>query len=177
MGCITLESARQGTRGTVWLAHGSSAAGGGEPMYHGTMIPMTDREFLTALEHCELAPEAFTHAAHVRAGYLYLCAGGFDSALGRMRCAVKRYAAHLGKADKYHETITVAYLALIHQRLSEGGDAGDWMSFMERNPELLDRDLLLRHYSRSELGSDLARRIFILPLRAGRTAPTPGGRS
>ena len=89
---------------------------------------MTDEEFLAVLERCELAAEAFTHAAHLRAGYLCLRAGGFDAALGRMRSAIQRYAAHLGKPDKYHETITVAYLALIHQRLSEGGDAGDWAS-------------------------------------------------
>jgi hypothetical protein len=126
---------------------------------------MMDEEFLTALESCELPAEAFTHAAHVRAGYLYLRAGGFDAALGRMRAAVQRYAAHLGKPDKYHETITVAHLALIHERLSERGDAGDWTSFQEQNPDLFERDLLLRHYRRSELESDLARRIFILPRR------------
>jgi hypothetical protein len=138
---------------------------------------MMDEEFLSALERCELPAEAFTHAAHVRAGYLYLCSGGFDAALGRMRCAIQRYAAHLGKPDKYHETITVAYLALIHERLNEGGDAGGWASFKERNPDLLERNLLLRHYRRTELDSDLARRTFILPRREEHTAPTPGGRS
>jgi hypothetical protein len=146
-------------------------------MYRGTMVPMTDEGFLTALERCELPAEDFTHAAHVRAGYLHLRAGGFDAALGRMRSAIQRYAAHLGKPGKYHETITIAYLALIQERLSEGGDAGDWASFQERNPDLFERDLLLRHYSRSELESDLARRTFILPRREGHTAPTPGGRS
>ena len=148
---------------------------------------MTDEEFLTALERCELAAEAFTHAAHVRAGYLHLRAGGFDAALGRMRSAIKRYAAHLGKPDKYHETITVAYLALIHERLRQGGDGGEWASFQAQNLDLLERDRLLRHYRRSELESDLARQIFILPRRGGaapfvsrregHTAPTPGGRS
>jgi len=138
---------------------------------------MTDEEFLAALERCELPAEAFTHAAHVRAGYLYLRAGGFDAALGRMRAAIQRYAAHLGKPDKYHETTTVAYLALIHERLSGRGGAGDWAGFQEQNADLFERDLLLRHYSRSELESDLARQVFILPRREGRTAPTPGGRS
>jgi hypothetical protein len=138
---------------------------------------MTDEEFLTALERCELAAQAFTHAAHLRAGYLYLRAACFDAAVGRMRSAIQRYAAHLGKPDKYHETITVAYLALIHERLSAGGDAGNWASFQEGNPDLFERDLLLRHYSRSELESDLARRVFILPRREGHRAPIPGGRS
>jgi hypothetical protein len=134
-------------------------------MYHGTMITMTDEEFLSALERCELPAEAFTHAAHVRAGYLYLRAGGFDAALARIRAAIRRYAAYLGKADKYHETITVAYLALIQQRLCERGDAGGWAGFCEQNQDLFERDLLLGHYRRSELESDLARRIFVLPRR------------
>jgi hypothetical protein len=33
---------------------------------------MTDREFIRALESCELAESDFGHAAHVRAAYLYL---------------------------------------------------------------------------------------------------------
>jgi hypothetical protein len=126
---------------------------------------MTDEEFLAALEHCELPGEDFTHAAHVRAGYLYVRADGFDRALGRMRAAIQRYAAHLGKPEKYHETITIAYLALIHERLREGGNAGDWTSFQHQNPDLFKQDLLLRHYHRCELESDLARRVFILPRR------------
>jgi hypothetical protein len=124
---------------------------------------MMDEEFLAALERCELPGEAFTHAAHVRAGYLYVRAGGFDAALGRMRAAIQRYAAHLGKPDKYHETITIAYLALIHERLRARGDSGDWASFRMQNPDLFEPDLLLRYYRSSELESDLARRVFILP--------------
>ena len=38
---------------------------------------MTDEEFLRALETCELPESAFNHAAHVRAGYLYLRSEGF----------------------------------------------------------------------------------------------------
>jgi hypothetical protein len=80
-----------------------------------------------------------------------------------MRCAIRTYAASLGKADRYHETITVAYVALIRQTLYERGDGGGWQGFSQANPELLERDLLLRFYPRSQLESELARRIFLLP--------------
>jgi hypothetical protein len=33
---------------------------------------MSDEEFLAALETCRLPAAEFNHAAHVRAGYLYL---------------------------------------------------------------------------------------------------------
>jgi len=124
---------------------------------------VNDTEFLTALERCELPEPEFTHAAHVRAAYLYLRGYEFPIALDRMRSAIRGYTAHLGKSEKYHETITVAFLALIQQRLVERGDSGDWDGFQRANPELLQRDLLLQYYDKQELASDLARRTFVLP--------------
>jgi len=124
---------------------------------------MKDDEFLAAFEQCSLEERSFGHAAHVRAAYLYLRAGDFEAALVRMRVALRRYVAALGKANRYHETITVAYLALIRQRLFERGDGGGWQGFALQNPELLDRDFLLRFYPKAQLQSELARRIFVLP--------------
>jgi len=133
---------------------------------------VTDAEFLRALEACELPDGAFDHAGHVRAAYLYLRACGFAGALERMRASIRRYAAHHGSPGKYHETITVAYLALIGQRLLEVGDAPGWEAFRAHNPDLLERDLLLRFYPEAQLHSDLARRTFLLPQGAP-TTPRP----
>jgi hypothetical protein len=124
---------------------------------------MSDDEFLAALESCSLSECDFGHAAHVRAAYLYSRSGDFGTALAKMRGAIRTYAASLGKADRYHETITVAFLALIRQRLFERGDGGSWQGFAQANRELLDRDLLLRFYPQEQLESDLARQIFLLP--------------
>jgi hypothetical protein len=127
---------------------------------------MKDPDFLAAFESCSLDAAAFGHAAHVRAGYLYLRAEGFERALGRMRHALQRFAASLGQADRYHETITVAYLSLVQERLVERGDGGGWQGFAEANPDLLDRNLLLRFYSPEQLHSPLARKTFVLPHRS-----------
>jgi hypothetical protein len=122
-----------------------------------------DGEFIRALEGCTLAEEEFDHAGHVRAAYLYLQSGDFVESLGRMRRAIRNYAGSLGKPDRYHETITVAYVALIQQVLYERGGGGSWSEFARAAPELFERDLLLKFYSRAELESELARRIFVLP--------------
>ena len=127
---------------------------------------MKDSDFLAAFESCTLDATSFGHAAHVRAGYLLLRSGDFEQALGRMRLGLQRLTAALGKPDRYHETITVAYLSLIQERLVERGDGGDWQGFAEANPDLLDRDLLLRFYSAEQLHSPLARKTFVLPHRA-----------
>jgi hypothetical protein len=132
---------------------------------------MIDEEFLSALESCSLSERDFGHAAHVRAAYLYLRSGDFEAALVKIRRAIRTYAASLGKADRYHETITVAYLSLIRQKLYERGDGGGWEGFAQENPELLERDLLLRFYPQTQLESELARRIFLLPHSSGAASP------
>jgi hypothetical protein len=129
---------------------------------------MTDAEFLHALESCVLPASEFTHSAHVRAAYLYLRQGDFTDALVRMRTTILNYARHLGKPNLYHETITVAYVALIRQHMEERGSADSWPEFARCNPELLRPDLLKHFYTPELLASDTARKVFVLP----RSIPT-----
>jgi hypothetical protein len=124
---------------------------------------MTDEEFLRALESCTLPESEFGHRAHVRTGYLYLKKSNFAEALVQMRRSICAYATHLGKPDRYHETITIAYLALIQQCIVERGEDGDWATFAQSNPELFNPELLSNFYDRDVLESTLARRLFLLP--------------
>jgi hypothetical protein len=126
---------------------------------------MTDHEFLRALESCDLPESDFGHAAHVRAGYLYLQESDFVGALARIRRAIRNYAGRLGKPDRYHETMTVAYLALIQQHIFERGNAGGWTAFARDNSELFRPGLLGQFYTRAQLESEMARRVFVLPRR------------
>jgi hypothetical protein len=123
---------------------------------------MRDVEFLAALEDASLPEQAFRHLDHMRAAYLYLSRDGFAAGVGVMSAALRRYAASRGKPDRYHETMTVAYLALINERLVLGGDAGGFDAFVGRNPDLVSRDLLARYYRPEILSSDRARRVFVL---------------
>ena len=124
---------------------------------------MSDADFMQALESCSLPAGQFDHAAHVRAAYSCLRQGDFAAGLQRLRAAIRNYAGFLGKPERYHETVTVAFASLIQQHLVERGDAGDWFTFARQNPELFERDLLLRFYSLEELSSPLARQTFLLP--------------
>ena len=126
---------------------------------------MNDAEFLAALEDTTLPPAEFGHAGHVRAAYLYLRTADFPTALARIRASIRRYAEALGQPDRYHETITVAYTALINQHMQTRGPAADWLEFITANPELLDKKLLTHFFSPEVLASDFARRVFVLPQR------------
>ncbi|HEU4530073.1 MAG TPA: hypothetical protein VFR59_02775 [Steroidobacteraceae bacterium] len=125
---------------------------------------LDDAGFLAALESCTLPPAVFSHRNHLRAAYLYLCRLPFGAAIDAMCGTLRRYTAHLGAADKYHETITVAFMTLVnvHRGLAEER----WEDFIARNPALLDSRLLGRYYSRETLGTDRARRLFLLEPRA-----------
>ncbi|MBS0387851.1 MAG: hypothetical protein JSR15_05155 [Proteobacteria bacterium] len=122
-----------------------------------------DARFLAALEDCSLPPERFDHAAHVRAGYLYLRQASFPQATASMCSAIDRYARALGKPERYHETITVAFMALINQRLRAGPHCDSWADFRAHHPQLMLRDALLAYYPRAVLESPAARRCFTLP--------------
>jgi hypothetical protein len=98
---------------------------------------MIDEEFLQALERCELPAEHFGHAAHVRAAYLYSRGADEEQALSAVRASLQRYVAHLGKADRYDESMTRRYLTLIRRRMAERGDAGGWAAFVQANGDLL----------------------------------------
>lgn len=125
---------------------------------------MRDDEFLAALENGSLPLAAFDHRAHVRAGYLYVTRLGFGGAVERFARTLKDFAARHGKDGLYHETITVAFLAMINEHAA-AGDAPDWESFIAANAELLDRNTLTRFYAPEELASPEARRVFKLPRR------------
>ncbi len=124
---------------------------------------MTDEEFIQALESCKLAESDFGHAAHVRAGYLYLQQTDFAGALARIRRAIRNYAEHLGKPDRYHETITVAYVALIQEHICRRGNGGGWAAFARENCDLFQPGLLRQFYPQAQLESEMARKVFLLP--------------
>jgi hypothetical protein len=136
---------------------------------------MNCEELIRQLEDCSLPAASFDHRAHVQAGFAYLQRCGFAGALTAMANALRRFAAHHGKAGLYHETVTAAFLALMHERmavdlLARGGTVElavaqrlDWEGFAARHPDLFAPDLLTRYYAKETLRSELARHGFVLP--------------
>ncbi|HMA17145.1 MAG TPA: hypothetical protein VKS03_01780 [Thermoanaerobaculia bacterium] len=128
---------------------------------------MNDGDFLAAFENGTLPEECFHHRDHVRAGWLLLKGNPPVAALDRFTSAWKRFAAGKGKTGLYHETITWAYLLLINERMERCGRDVDWGRFAAANSDLLTwrPSVLESYYTPETLGSDLARRIFLLPDR------------
>lgn len=117
---------------------------------------------LFALETGALDPARFPHGEHVRLGYEMLERYPFAEALTRFSRGLKLLATKGGQPDRYHETITVAFLALISERRAQRKH-NDWSDFKTTNSDLLDKRCLERWYAADQLQSDLARNTFCLP--------------
>jgi hypothetical protein len=128
---------------------------------------VNDEAFLAAFETASLPNESFRHADHVRAARLLLQREAPLAALERFVASLKRFAAAHGVPGLYHETITLSYFFLIHERMARRDPHESWEQFAEANRDLLDyRPGILDSYYRKEtLASDLARRVFVLPDR------------
>lgn len=122
-----------------------------------------DAEFLAALEAARLPPTLFDHRGHLRAAFLYLQREDFPGACVAMKRAIQGFAASLGKTGLYHETLTVAYLALIAERLVDEPAGVGFDAFLRLYPELEDRTYFERYYPRGSLDTPEARRTFVLP--------------
>jgi hypothetical protein len=119
-------------------------------------------ETLAAFLAGEIDPAAFGHADHVRVAFALLERCDFPRAAAMFSSALKAITARARGIGAYHETITVAFLALIAERRAAGGHLG-YESFASANPELMDKTILTRWYTPARLGSSLAREVFILP--------------
>jgi nitroreductase len=135
---------------------------------------MTDSELLEAFEACTLPPEHFKHREHVRVAWLMLREHELLAAIARFRAGLQRYAASLGASGKYHETVTWAFMILIHEACTSR-PAATWDEFARAHPDLLASSLLGAYYSPELLASERARRSFVLPDRVVTQACPPAG--
>jgi hypothetical protein len=128
---------------------------------------MTDSEiesFIVRFEDCSLPKAEWTHVKHLVMALWYLRRNGRDEATRLIREGILRYNESHGNHTGYHETITLAWIAVIGQFLS-GRDR--CRSISELAAELLeqcgDRNYLLRFYSRDQLFSAEARSRWLPP--------------
>ena len=125
---------------------------------------MSNEEIIHCFESDAIPADSFHHADHVRLAFAYLSEYPALQALEKFASALKRFAAARGKTQLYNETVTCAYLFLIHERMAQC-EGADWEEFSGKNQDLLvwKGGILGRHYQPGTLNSELARRVFVLP--------------
>ena len=130
---------------------------------------MDDPTLLTAFNDKKWDADKFTHRDHLRVAWLYLRANAdFATAASQFREALKRFTELHGVPQKFHETLTWAYLALIREEMDGHSDATS-EAFLDRCPQLLDHrsGALSKIYDVAAIAADdRARRMLVLPRRA-----------
>jgi len=148
-------------------------------MYHGNRMDEDLRQAdadLALLEHGSRAqldqrlPD-FDHRAHLRVAWRLCQLEPLPSALARISAGLRRATALVGARDKYHETLTWAWMMLVAEREAEAEPGQSFAAFEAQNPDLFrGRTALDRRYDRATLDSARARARFVLP-----TLPDPAG--
>lgn len=122
---------------------------------------MRKRDLQTLHEILE-ARGGFGHREHLELAWTYLRRYPTDEAAKVMVAAIQRIARQHGAEDKYHETITRAWLHFVAVHIQRWG-AESFEEFMDRNPDLLDRKLIEHFYSRELILTESARAAWVRP--------------
>jgi hypothetical protein len=124
---------------------------------------LTDLEFVRAFEACELSNESFHHRDHIRLAWIYLQSYGALEARRRMAAAIRKFAALHGNSEKYHETITLAWLRLVADAMTRVPRETSFDTLTTVSPELLDKRTIEKFYSTAALASETARTSWVEP--------------
>jgi len=124
-------------------------------------------EFVASFEATTLPKDLWTHEAHVRVAWWYARTRPFPESLDAMRAGILRYNEVIGvetTADSgYHETVTVAWIRIMHDLVRGRSMGDDFDDFCTSHPDVLDKRILLRNYTPQRLMSPEARAAFVEP--------------
>jgi hypothetical protein len=112
---------------------------------------MTDDEierFITMFEATDLPLPEWTHGKHLIVALVYLASRPRGEATERIRKGIQRLNHRYGNLSGYHETITLAWIAVVSRFLDQR-PSGESLSTLSRKllEECEVKDYLLRFYS------------------------------
>jgi hypothetical protein len=106
--------------------------------------------------------DTFGHRQHVHLTWLAVHHAGMPAAVSLVSEGIRRTARYAGAPQKYHVTVSRAWVELVAHHLAED-PAPDFTTFARRNPELLDKRLLTRFYRSTTLAGSRARTGWVEP--------------
>jgi len=105
----------------------------------------------------------FRHRQHINLAFLAVRRYGMPEARARICDWIQHIAAYERAPQKYHHTVSRAWVEIVAHHVDADPDCADFGAFARRNPALLDKRLLGRHYRSSTLAADPARRGWVEP--------------
>jgi hypothetical protein len=124
---------------------------------------MTDSSFDELMREVMAGVARFGHRQHVQLTWLAVRRYGTSTAITLVSDGIQRTARYAGAPQKYHATVSRAWVELVGHHATAAGPGEDFASFVARHPALLDKRLLTRHYRSSTLASQQARTGWVEP--------------
>ena len=112
----------------------------------------------------------FGHRQHIHLAYHATRTYGMPEAIDRMCGWIRTIAEYERAPQKYHRTVSQAWMRLVGHHAAQVPADCDFDAFVAAFPQLLDKRLLSRHYRSSTLASAAARSGWVEP----DLAPFPG---
>jgi hypothetical protein len=124
---------------------------------------MSEDEIIHAALAEVMSGGGFHHRDHIRLAWRLNRELGVDAAPGAIARAIQLVAAHHGEPGKYHETLTQFWACVVGYHTQRGPEFTDFEQFIAAYPELLDKELPVRHWRHETLYSDAARAAWVEP--------------
>jgi hypothetical protein len=105
----------------------------------------------------------FRHRQHINLAFLAVRRYGPPEAITRICDWIQQIAAYARAPQKYHHTVSRAWVEIIAHHIEADPDCADFGTFAARHPALLDKRLLSRHYRSSTLAVPAARQGWVEP--------------
>ena len=106
------------------------------------MLNHDEVELTRALERGQPPADGFPHAAHLRVAWVYLNESpSLDEAVERMAATLRRFAASVGKADKFSRPATVFWMLQVASARAMMPNA-ELNAVLSAYPRLLDKNLI-----------------------------------
>jgi len=126
-----------------------------------------DDIFIQQFESCTFPFDQWHHRAHVKLAYLYAVRFGQAIAAEKLRAGIRAHNAANQVQDLpasgYHETMTMAWLHIIHATIQVYGPRATADEFFDFHPQLGQKKILRLFYSPELFMSPAAKREFVAP--------------
>ena len=99
----------------------------------------------------------FRHRQHIHLAFLAVRRYSMPEATTRICDWIQHIAAYERAPQKYHHTVSRAWVEIVAHHANADPDCADFGIFADRHPALLDKRLLARHYRSSTLAAAPAR--------------------
>ena len=127
---------------------------------HGRRDPAFDH----LMSEVMIGRDHFGHRQHVQLTWLAVRRYGVPAAIELISDGIRRTVRYENVPQKYHATMSRAWVELIGHHLAESGpEITEFATFVEHHPALLDKRLLTRFYRSTTLAGPAARTGWVEP--------------